>query len=174
MEEAHPEEWNLLNGPFKHKMQMMVNTNDLNGQASLPHLIPLVVTVVAGKLNSQKQYKVINELRQEVLVAGSNATGTTNAKNGGLCCDLALYDIHYKQAQLLASMSDVYQKNAELAFRHITNFEDLLLDLFRTEFHIKLLWGNNGIQNYPSNFEERHAKFSKVLSALASICSRQQ
>ena len=87
---------------------------------------------------------------------------------------MALYDIHHKQAQLLASMSDVYQKNAELAFRHITNFEDLLLDLFRTEFHVKLLWGNNGIQNYPSNFDERHTKFSKVLSALASVCSRQQ
>ena len=79
MEEAHPEEWNLLNGPFKHKMQMMVTSNDLNGQASLPHLIPLVVTVVAGKLNNQKQYKVVNELRQEVLVVGSsNATVSKN------------------------------------------------------------------------------------------------
>ena len=87
---------------------------------------------------------------------------------------MALYDIHHKQAKLLASMSDVYQKNAELAFRHIAYFEDLLLDLFRTEFHIKLLWGNNRIQNYPSNFEEQHAKFSKILLALASICPWQQ
>ena len=66
---------------------MMVNTNDLNGQASLPHLIPLVVTVVAGKLNNQKQYKVINELRQEVLFAGSNATVS---KNLPLKCNLGM------------------------------------------------------------------------------------
>ena len=78
------------------------------------------------------------------------------------------------KAQLLASMTDVYRNNAELAFKHINNFEDLLLDFFRTEFHVKLLWGSNGAINYPDNFEERHAKFSKVLSALASICARQQ
>ena len=64
---------------------MMVTTNDLNGQASLPHLIPLVETVVAGKVNNQKLNNVINELRQEVLVVGSNATVR---KNFPLKCNL--------------------------------------------------------------------------------------
>lgn len=175
VQEEWPEEWELLHGPIKHKVQKMKTNNDLNGEASLPHIIPLVVTIVDRQqqhvqseehqeAGSSLNNKVINELRTEVI---------TNAKNGMLCCDFAFYDIHQKQAQLLASMAEVYQKNTELAFRHITNFEDLLLDFFRTEFHVKLLWGSNGAVNYPDNFEERHAKFSKVLSALASICARQ-
>ena len=45
--------------------------------------------IVVAMLNKNRpEHKVINELRAEVIV---------NAKNG-LCCDLALYDIHHKQA----------------------------------------------------------------------------
>ena len=52
-------------------------------------------------------------------------------------------------------------------------FEQLLLDLFRTEFHVKLLWGTGaGVQDFPHNFEVRHAKFAKVVSTLAAICTK--
>ena len=52
-------------------------------------------------------------------------------------------------------------------------FEQLLLDLFRTEFHVKLLWGSgSGVLDFPANFEIRHAKFAKVISTLAAICTR--
>ena len=52
-------------------------------------------------------------------------------------------------------------------------FEQLLLDLFRTEFHVKLLWGSgSGVLDFPANFEIRHSKFAKVISTLAAICTR--
>jgi hypothetical protein len=52
-------------------------------------------------------------------------------------------------------------------------FEQLLLDLFRTEFHVKLLWGSGiGVQEFPQNFEVRHSKFAKVISTLVAICTK--
>lgn len=71
-----------------------------------------------------------------------------------------------------AAMSETFKKNGQV-LRHIKCPDDLLLDLFRTEFHIRLFWGSNGVAEFPQNFKERHAKFARVLSALAAICSRQ-
>jgi hypothetical protein len=52
-------------------------------------------------------------------------------------------------------------------------FEQLLLDLFRTEFHVKLLWGSgSGVHQFPANFEARHSKFAKVVSTLVAICTK--
>lgn len=52
-------------------------------------------------------------------------------------------------------------------------FEQLLIDLFRTEFHVKLLWGSgSGVQEFPRNFETRHSKFARVVSTLAAICNK--
>lgn len=47
------------------------------------------------------------------------------------------------------------------------------MDLFRTEFHIKLLWGSgSGVADFPKNFESRHCKFAKVVTALSAICTK--
>jgi len=48
-----------------------------------------------------------------------------------------------------------------------------MMDLFRTEFHIKLLWGSgSGVADFPKNFESRHCKFAKVVAALSAICTK--
>ena len=52
-------------------------------------------------------------------------------------------------------------------------FEQLLIDLFRTEFHVTLLWGSgSGVQEFPRNFETRHSKFARVVATLAAICNK--
>ena len=45
--------------------------------------------------------------------------------------------------------------------------DPLIADLFRTELHLRLLWGSSGSL---APAEERHAKFEKVIGALATIC----
>ena len=45
--------------------------------------------------------------------------------------------------------------------------DPLLADLFRTELHLRLLWGSSGSL---APAEERHAKFEKVIGALGTIC----
>ncbi len=78
-----------------------------------------------------------------------------------------------EQASKCATLTDVFRTNGQLAFRHINCYDDLLFDLFRTEFHIRLFWGTNGVAEYPHNFNTRHEKFQRVLSALAAICASQ-
>ena len=52
-------------------------------------------------------------------------------------------------------------------------FDDTLLDLFRTEYHIKLLWGSQSrfVIGYPENADEGHEEFEKVIATLFEMCS---
>ena len=52
-------------------------------------------------------------------------------------------------------------------------FDDTLLDLFRTEYHIKLLWGSQSrfIIGYPENADEGHEEYEKVITTLFEMCS---
>ena len=113
-------------------------------------LVPNVVPYVTAKVKVAKG-----------LPGSSNATFAS----GGLIDDVAL--------QNCGELTAVWAKNAQTAFRHINCSDDLLLDLFRTEFHVRLFWGTNGLTDYPHNFINRHVKFAKVLAALATICARQ-
>ena len=52
-------------------------------------------------------------------------------------------------------------------------FDDTLLDLFRTEYHIRLHWGSQSrfILHYPDNSDEGHEEFEKVITTLFEMCS---
>ena len=55
---------------------------------------------------------------------------------------------------------DLFRKNGSEYFSQLDGgaaiYEQLLMDLFRTEFHVKLLWGSgSGVQEFPQNFEIR-------------------
>lgn len=60
----------------------------------------------------------------------------------------------------------MYRRNAEIVLAD-AKLDDLLVDAFRTEFHLKFLWGSRGA-NVSSN--DRHAKFLQVLSAMSEKC----
>jgi len=45
--------------------------------------------------------------------------------------------------------------------------DPLVLDLFRTEFQLKFLWGSRGAA---VDGAERHAKFDQVLSLMSEKC----
>lgn len=149
LEELAPFECELLNGPFKLAIEMKSDAHK-EAVVTLPlYIVPYVIGWM-GDSNTDKGSKIVQDLQSELLLPAVAKTSLEIECN-----------------------AEAYRKNAQMAFRHINSFEDLLLDLFRTEFHIRLLWGTNGFLDYPDNFDERHAKFAKVLSALATICSRQ-
>jgi hypothetical protein len=159
LKEDHFEEWQLLHGPIRESIRIVTDMSEaMPAQTTLPHLIPYLVDSV--DISS----KTVEAQRKEI---------TAIATDCDQCCDLSIFEAHCEQAYGFAAQHEAFRKSAQLAFRHINTFEDLLLDLFRTEFHIRLLWGTNGVVDYPNNFDERHAKFAKVLTALASICTRQ-
>ncbi|KAG8335603.1 hypothetical protein J6590_064315 [Homalodisca vitripennis] len=45
--------------------------------------------------------------------------------------------------------------------------DDLLLDMFRTEFHLKFLWGSRGAT---VSAADRHSKFEQVLTVMSDKC----
>ncbi len=155
LKEEHCQEYNLLNGAISCSIQEMVTT-DISYSQSAGVTVPNVMPYVVGTLRTLKETScIIEDLCEELI-------------------PLEQQQQQQQQPYLYASMAiDGFKKNAQMAFRHVNNFDDLLFDLFRTEFHIRLFWGTNGVTDFPHNFNERHTKFAKVLSALASICARQ-
>lgn len=45
--------------------------------------------------------------------------------------------------------------------------DDLLLDMFRTEFHLKFLWGSKGSA---VNVLQRYKKFEQILNVMSAKC----
>lgn len=74
---------------------------------------------------------------------------------------------HLQEARAITQNLTLYRRNAEHILPDSNTFDDLTLDMFRTEFHLKFLWGSKGAV---ADSEERHAKFQQVLSTLSERC----
>ena len=67
-----------------------------------------------------------------------------------------------------------FRSNAKSMIPNVI-FDETLLDLFRTEYHIRLHWGGQSrfILFLPENSDERHEEFEKVITTLFEMCSMQ-
>ena len=146
LKEEHCNEYNLLNGAITRSLQELVTTSATTAGSSVT--VPNVMPYVVDALMTVKETSYIIEDLHETMGCSPVPAEPELRLEG-------------------------FQQNAQVAFRHVSHFDDLLFDLFRTEFHIRLFWGTNGVTDYPHNFNERHTKFAKVLTALATICARQ-
>ncbi|KAA0196636.1 hypothetical protein HAZT_HAZT004292 [Hyalella azteca] len=75
--------------------------------------------------------------------------------------------LHLLDGRSFAQNLMMYRRNADLILEDPETLEDLVLDVFRTEFHLKFLFGSRGALR---DAQERHAKFQQILSALSSHC----
>ncbi len=167
LDKAHGQELKTLNGQVRPAMQAVSELDvPWPPNITLPNVVPYLLACP----------DVINNANGERIKSASKARKELYALCE-LCCGEAKADFFGKYRETFPTVNDEWietlEKNAQLVYRNVTNFDDVLLDLFRTEFHIKLLWGTNGSVDYPLNSEERHAKFAKVLSTLAAICTKQ-
>ncbi|KAL0979605.1 hypothetical protein UPYG_G00187200 [Umbra pygmaea] len=71
---------------------------------------------------------------------------------------------HLETARTTAQQGVVYRSNAENKLKGFQEQAEVL-ELFLTEFEMRLLWGNRGAEE---NQAERYAKFDQVLSALSN------
>ncbi len=85
-----------------------------------------------------------------------------------------LFQGHIAQVQKYLKTLGDFKENAEstltaedLKCESEADDASIVPDLFRTELHLRLLWGSTGC-GAPA--DERHAKFEKVIAALAAIC----
>lgn len=70
---------------------------------------------------------------------------------------------HLEGARLMAHNANIYTANAERALQDFQADADLL-EIFRTDFQLRLLWGSRGAA---VNQAERYDKFNLILTALS-------
>ncbi|XP_039618708.1 SH2 domain-containing protein 3C isoform X2 [Polypterus senegalus] len=70
---------------------------------------------------------------------------------------------HLEAARTIAHHGGIYQTNAETKLQGFQEREEVL-EIFQTEFQMRLLWGSRGAEGKQA---ERYEKFDKVLTALS-------
>ncbi|XP_076326151.1 SH2 domain-containing protein 3C-like [Tachypleus tridentatus] len=70
---------------------------------------------------------------------------------------------HLELGRMVAREIDTYQKKCK-TYMNNKKYDDQLLDLFRTEFHLKFLWGTKGAKALS---DDRYSKLEQVLSLLS-------
>lgn len=78
--------------------------------------------------------------------------------------------MHVDGVRSFSNNLQLYKRNAQIALADKSNrYDELLEDAFRTEFHMKFLWGSRGAL---SPADERHQKMEQLLSLMAErFCS---
>ncbi|XP_047737715.1 SH2 domain-containing protein 3C-like [Hyalella azteca] len=119
----------------------------------IPHILPFI-------LLCERDLEDIYSLRRkdESLVQWESATSDYG---------LQMMLLHLLDGRSFAQNLMMYRRNADLILEDPETLEDLVLDVFRTEFHLKFLFGSRGALR---DAQERHAKFQQILSALSSHC----
>ncbi|KAJ9579702.1 hypothetical protein L9F63_004628, partial [Diploptera punctata] len=130
-------------------------TNPQAPNTTIPHLLPFILL----------QERSIED------ILGTNSTGSSNSMI--MSClgpwestaDFGLGTLfaHMEAARKFGESLPMFRRNAEIVLGD-SKVDELLLDAFRTEFHLKFLWGSRGACVAA---EERHAKFEQVLTVMS-------
>ncbi|XP_061590275.1 LOW QUALITY PROTEIN: SH2 domain-containing protein 3C [Cololabis saira] len=123
----------------------MKNLNDgkessVLSNTSFPHILPVLSLLERG------------------LAVGELLEPWESAEAG---VDVVMF--HLEAARAIAHHREIYRSNAETKLQGFQERADVL-DIFQTEFQMRLLWGSRGSEG---NQLERYQKFDKVLTALS-------
>ncbi|XP_034941901.1 breast cancer anti-estrogen resistance protein 3 homolog [Chelonus insularis] len=132
-------------------------TNPQAPNTTLPHLLPIAL------LGERAPEDVLGTAAPSGLVAAILSPWENSASD----CGLSIVWAHLEASRKLVESLPVFRRNAEIALEGWRS-DELLTDAFRTEFHIKFLWGSRGAAVAP---EERHLKFTQVLDAMFDKCA---
>ncbi|XP_044020765.1 breast cancer anti-estrogen resistance protein 3 isoform X3 [Aphidius gifuensis] len=131
-------------------------TNPQAPNTTLPHLLPIAL------LGERGAEDIMGTVTQSGLAGAILSPWESSASD----CGLSIVWAHLEAARKLAGSLPLYRRNAEIALEG-SRSDELLTDAFRTEFHIKFLWGSRGTSVAS---EERHLKFTQVLEAMYDKC----
>lgn len=119
---------------------------------TIPHLLPLILAVE----------KDLEDLGDDTTVPKCTFPWEQSSSDYGT----NLLFSHLETGRSYINQWSTYKRNGEIALEN-TNYEELILTVFRTEFHLKFLWGSKGSK---VGSQERHNKFEQVLTALSDRC----
>ncbi|XP_076316031.1 breast cancer anti-estrogen resistance protein 3 homolog isoform X2 [Tachypleus tridentatus] len=139
-------------------------SNPLAPNTCIPYLVTLVTIL-------QRH----NDLQHEVEPVGEKLA--TNSKERPLTLGLPweqkatdyglqIMLTHLEMGRIFIQQSSTYRRNSEMVLGNL-KCHNQLLDLFRTEFHLRFLWGAKGATVEAS---ERCSKFNQLLTVMSERC----
>ncbi|XP_059617974.1 SH2 domain-containing protein 3C [Phlebotomus argentipes] len=130
----------------------------------LPHLLPYVL------LKDRRIDEVLgSNPTSSPLIGACIAAWESSASDFGL----SIFSAHLEAARNFATNLPTYRRNAHMILHDSSiRLDELLEDAFRTEFHMKFLWGSKGALT-PA--KERHDKLEQILSLMSDkYCNSRQ
>lgn len=132
----------------------------------LPYILSLILILEKYKEvmdiidNNPFEIELISESILDFNIGGSNSPDF----------GLQLLENHLEVGRYFIQQFPVFKQNGKITL-HNFKYENVFLDLFSTEFHLRMLWGFRGSVVCA---EERHQKFQKVLTLLYNKCTETQ
>lgn len=81
---------------------------------------------------------------------------------------------HLESARHFPSQVEMFKRNARTVVQEMSSLgstlDPMLLELFRSEFHINFLWGERGMLTTPN---QRFARLTDILTAMANKLTNQ-
>lgn len=140
--------------------------NCSNSQApntSIPHIIPFALLMESTSDFEDSSYgDSVHHIHQATL----SCHCLTKWVGGKLICEelsLSTTFGHLDNIRKCLKNYGTIHRNAEIVLEG-ARMEEMMIDLFRTEFHKKFLWGSTGAL---APFDERHRNMDQILTVLA-------
>lgn len=133
----------LYEKTLRPDLKRMNDGKDLcnTSETTVPHVLPLLLLLE----------------RSAVILEGSESWESLESGMDSVLC-------HLNSARTIARHGETYCFNAKAKLQGFHEQPDVL-EVFFTEFQMRLLWGSRGAEASP---EERYEKFDKVLTALSN------
>ncbi|GAB6027869.1 hypothetical protein CHUAL_002086 [Chamberlinius hualienensis] len=132
---------------------------------TIPHLLPLAMAIDRG--SDEDLFTDLLDSAQKINPIHTIPKWNFPWEQSSSDYGTELLFSHLASGREYINQTNVYKRNGEIALEHVAKYEDLLLAMFSTEFHLKFLWGSKGAQ---VNSTDRHAKFEQVLTVLSQRC----
>lgn len=132
----------------------------------LPYILSIIL--ILQKYRSVMDVIENNPLESELIsknILDFDIPGSCNSDFG-----LQLLQNHLEIGRYIMQQSSVFKQNGKITLQKI-KYNNMLLDMFSSDFHLRMLWGFRGSVVCS---EERHQKFQKVLTLLHNKCNEQQ
>lgn len=123
---------------------------------TIPHLLPFVILLE----RNLDDFMTLHVDNNPSLSNYNMGLWESNTQDFGLTTLLT----HLDTARKYMDSSAAYQRNAEIVLGD-ARIDELTIDMFKTEFHLKFLWGSRGAC---AASNERHTKFEQVLTVMAN------
>ncbi|XP_072158817.1 breast cancer anti-estrogen resistance protein 3 homolog isoform X2 [Bemisia tabaci] len=124
---------------------------------TIPHILPILLL----------QEKTADEILDDTFSENNNLISTCiNSWETSADLGLGTFFAHLEFSRKFGSCAASFKRNSEIVLGD-SKIDDLLLDMFRTEFYLKFLWGSRGAA---ASYGDRHSKFEQVLTVMSEKC----